>query len=308
MADLIIRKKDLENLGRKLMKEVYKFLHDKYILTFEEMKVEKDKLEKYLIKFYFKNYDYIFVNNGYLKEIEDESKYEEYLKEIENKIKNESLDIDYIFKVLDLINLEMEIDEDLFCKKKASSYIYCVFNFYYSYLVKDKIVEDEIVEDDTGAYLMIRNIGYLFSEMGDFRCNKDKKLFELWDKKESVIKKRIEVINNCLDVYDIIFPYTKRKPILSKNDLESVYKLMDRLLYDTCYPIMDENGVDLNMELGCPGWIDLKKVLMRFFSKINFDRKFEEFEEEVEGTGHIRPIRRKDGSSLKCTGIFSLRN
>ena len=138
MEEIIIRKSDVENLGRKLIKEVYKFLHDEYILTFKEMKVEKDKQEKYLIKFYFKNYDYIFVNNGYLKEIEDESKYEEYLKEIENKIKNESLDIDYIFKVLDLINLKMEIDEDLFCKKKAFSYIYCVFNFYYSYLVKDE--------------------------------------------------------------------------------------------------------------------------------------------------------------------------
>ena len=41
MTDLVIRKKDIENLGRKLMKEVYEFLHDDYILTFEEMKVEK---------------------------------------------------------------------------------------------------------------------------------------------------------------------------------------------------------------------------------------------------------------------------
>ena len=82
---------------------------------------------------------------------------------------------------------------------------------------------------------------------------------------------------------------------------------MDRLLYDTCYPIMDENGVDLNMELGCPGWIDLKKVLLRFFSKIKFNRQFDKFEEEVEGTGHIRPLYRKDGTSLKGTGTFLLR-
>ena len=61
MADLIIRKKDIENLGRKLMKEVYKFLHDKYILTFEEMKVEKDNLKKYLIKSYLKRYDKIIL-------------------------------------------------------------------------------------------------------------------------------------------------------------------------------------------------------------------------------------------------------
>ena len=168
----------------------------------------------------------------------------------------------------------------------------------------NKEFKNKIAEDDTGAYLMIRNIGYLFDGMGDFNCNKDKKLFELWDKEESKIKKRIEVINSCLDVYDIIFPYTNGKPILSKYDLKLVHDLMDRLFYDTAYPVMDENGVDLNMELGCPGWLDLKKVLLRFFSKINFDREFGKFEEEVEGTGHIRPIFREDGSSLKGTGTF----
>ena len=42
MAAVIIRKKDVERLGKKLVKEVYEFLHDEYILsTFEEMKEEK---------------------------------------------------------------------------------------------------------------------------------------------------------------------------------------------------------------------------------------------------------------------------
>ena len=168
----------------------------------------------------------------------------------------------------------------------------------------NKEFKNKIAEDNTGAYLMIRNIGYLFDGMGDFNCNEDKKRFELWDKEESKIKKRIEVINSCLDVYDIIFPYTNGKPILSKYDLKLVHDLMDRLFYDTAYPVMDDYGVDLNMELGCPGWLDLKKVLLRFFSKINFDREFGKFEEEVEGTGHIRPIFREDGSSLKGTGTF----
>ena len=174
-------------------------------------------------------------------------------------------------------------------------------------LINNILDEDENeYKDDTGAYLMIRNIGYLFDSMGDFSCNKDKNFFVLWGLKESVIKKRIEVINKCLDVYDIFFPFTMRKPILSKTDLENVYKLMDRLFYDTCYPIMDENGVDLNMELGSPGWLDLKKVLLRFFSKIKIkiNRKFAKFEEEVEGTGHVRPLYRKDGTSLKGTGTF----
>ena len=133
------------------MKEIYKFLHDEYILTFEEMKVEKDKLEKYLLKFYFKMFDeskyeihdinLIFEKSKYekyLKEIEDiienEIKYKKYLKEIENKIEDESLDIDLIFNVLDFIKLDFEIDEDLFEKKKAFIYIYSVYNSYDTYL------------------------------------------------------------------------------------------------------------------------------------------------------------------------------
>ena len=114
MTDLIIRKSDIENLGRKLMKEVYKFLHDEYILSFEEMKVEKDKIEEYLVKFYFTNFNYILCPEENIKKIEDESKYKEYLKEIECKIEDEILNIDYIFKILNLIELHPEIDEDLF--------------------------------------------------------------------------------------------------------------------------------------------------------------------------------------------------
>ena len=140
MEDLIIRKSDVENFGRKVMKEVYEFLHDEYILTFEEMKVEKDKIEKYLVNFYLRNIHkidhFIFEKSkyeNYIKELEDKSKYEKYLKEIINKIEDESLDINLIFKVLNLIKLDFEIDEDLYDEKKAFCYI-CVFNFYYSHL------------------------------------------------------------------------------------------------------------------------------------------------------------------------------
>ena len=125
MTDFIIRKKDIENLGKKLMKEVYKFLHDDHILSFEEMKVEKDKIEKYLVTFYLRKIhkidNFLFEKSkyeNYTKELEDESKYEEYLKEIKSKIEDESLDINLIFKVLDRIKLKFEIDEDLFDKKK----------------------------------------------------------------------------------------------------------------------------------------------------------------------------------------------
>ena len=138
MAAVIIRKKDLKNLGSKLMKEVYKFLHDDYILTFEEMKVEKDNLKKNLVNYYFQSFNFIITQKRYSWKTEheklDESKYEEYLKEIEEKIENESLDIELIFKVLNKLKLDMEIDEDLFSKTKGFTNIFKVFDCDHSYL------------------------------------------------------------------------------------------------------------------------------------------------------------------------------
>ena len=45
-------------------------------------------------------------------------------------------------------------------------------------------LEKKIAEDDTGAYLMIRNTGFLFNGMVVFNCNKSLKLFDLWDEKK----------------------------------------------------------------------------------------------------------------------------
>ena len=131
MAAVIIRKKDLESLGRKLMKEVYKFLHDEYILSFEEMKLEKEKLEKDLVVFKFKSFNYTTVQKGNSWSITyedfDKSKHEEELKNIEDKIENESRDINLIFKILNE-------DEDLFFKTNAFINIFKVFDSDYSYL------------------------------------------------------------------------------------------------------------------------------------------------------------------------------
>ena len=138
MAAVIIRKKDLESLGRKLIKEVYKFLHDEYILSFEEMKLEKERLKKDLVEFNFKSFNFTTVQKGNSWSITyedfDKSKHEEELKNIEDKIENESLDINLILKVLNRLELDMEIDEDLFFKKDAFINIFKVFDMNYSYL------------------------------------------------------------------------------------------------------------------------------------------------------------------------------
>ena len=144
LEEITIKKKDIENFGKKVMKEVYEFLHDKSTLSFEEMKVEKDKLEKYLVHFYF---EFIYNKNFLLLDIfnyekllknttEDKIKYEEYLKEIKSKIEDESLDIDLIFNVLDKIKLDMNMDIEIYIRKKAFIYNYLVFDLYHKHLTK----------------------------------------------------------------------------------------------------------------------------------------------------------------------------
>ena len=139
MAAVINRKKDVERLGRKLMKEVYDFLHDEYILNnFSEMKLEKQRLEKDLVLFKFESVNYTIIQkeNSWSINYEDfdKSKHEEELKIIENEIENEILDIRLVFKALDRLKLDNEIDEDLFDKTQAFLNIFKVFDSNYSYL------------------------------------------------------------------------------------------------------------------------------------------------------------------------------
>ena len=139
MAAVIIRKKDVERLGRKLMKEVYKFLHDDYILNnFSEMKLEKQRLEKDLVLFKFKSVNYTIVQKEISWSIKyedfDKSKHEKELKIIEDEIENERLDFRLVFKVLNRLKLDNEIDEDLFQKTQAFLNIFEVFDSNYSYL------------------------------------------------------------------------------------------------------------------------------------------------------------------------------
>ena len=142
MEDLVIREKDIVNFGRKTMKEVYEFLNDDYILsTFEEMKVEKERLEKNIVNKYLQmiyEIDSFHYSDdqykNYTKDLNNESKCDSILKEVISKIKDESLDIKIIYHVLESIKLEFEINEDLFVDKKAFIYYYSIYYFYDYYL------------------------------------------------------------------------------------------------------------------------------------------------------------------------------
>ena len=145
MADLVIRKKDIENLGRKTMKEVYEFLNDDYILTaFNIMEEEKEKLNNSLFDYFLRMIYNIDSDDytedqyeEYTKNLNSKSNFNIIIKKMISKIKDESLDIEIIYNILEEIKLEFEIDEDLFVKKKAFIYFYTIYYLYDEYLYDD---------------------------------------------------------------------------------------------------------------------------------------------------------------------------
>ena len=135
MAAVIIRKKDVERLGKEVLKEVYEFLHDDYIVnTFEEMKEDQKKFLKYLVLTGFRDNKSLKTkveNDKLVFEIIDENKFEEDVKSLKSRVENGSLTTEEIYDILVDIKLDDEIDGDLFYKKEAFLDIFSVFNVSY---------------------------------------------------------------------------------------------------------------------------------------------------------------------------------
>ena len=138
MSACIIQKKDLDKIGKKLMKKVYEHVRDDYMLTFDEVKSERDYFDKNLVRKFLKfheekekKYQDLYFGDKRYEEIVKMS-HEELLKKIEDKI--ETLDLEIIYNVLKDLKLNLEIDEDLYYSKKAFISIYDVYYFHSSYL------------------------------------------------------------------------------------------------------------------------------------------------------------------------------
>ena len=149
MSACIIQKKDLEKLGKKLMKEFYEHIHEAYFLKeFDEVKLKRKFYDKNLTKKFLSfyenkehNYRKLYFDN---KRYEDlvQMETEDLLSKIETKIKDETLDYKIIFNFLDEMDRKLkinkgddfEIDEDLFCMKKAFMHIYEVYHNDHHYL------------------------------------------------------------------------------------------------------------------------------------------------------------------------------
>ena len=139
----------LEKLGKKLMKEFYYHVHDDYLLKeFDEVKLKRKYYDENLTKEFLsfhenqeKNIVSLYFDNKRYKDLV-EMKTEDLLKKIETKIKDETLNYEIIFNFLDQMDIKLEIskgndfeiDEDLFCMKKAFIHMYSVYHFDHHYL------------------------------------------------------------------------------------------------------------------------------------------------------------------------------
>ena len=147
MSSCIIKKKDLERLGKKLMKDFYDHIHDDYFLTeFDEVKLKRkyydENLTKEFLSFYEdeeKKIEDIYFDNKKYKDLV-KMKTEDLLEKIEVQIKDETLDYKIIYNFLDQmdrelkIDIDIEIDEDLFCMKKAFIKMFEIFHYDNYYL------------------------------------------------------------------------------------------------------------------------------------------------------------------------------
>ena len=137
MAAVIIRKKDVKRLGKELLNEMFKFLHDEYILTeYEDMKeVQKEFLKKIMlnnVNDLHKNFDITDKTREKLNEyVNNKSSIEDFkikfLKDCVN-------DTEVIYNILNSLKFDMEINEDLYYKTKAFLDIFRVFESGYIYL------------------------------------------------------------------------------------------------------------------------------------------------------------------------------
>ena len=145
MAAVIIKQKDVKRLGKEILREIFDFLHNEYILTtFEEMRGVQ--------KVFLKNLVFNHIKTLRRKYKITEEKSDELIKPFRDNFFNTNKKVEYdpqllkdameddgvdtegIYHTLLTLNLDMEIDGDLYFKQKAFIDIYRVFETAYSYL------------------------------------------------------------------------------------------------------------------------------------------------------------------------------
>ena len=144
MSSCILFKKDILELGKELMIDLYEHLHDEYLLTFNEVKEVRDYWDNNLVDHFLKmikkekysdDFEFHHLNKIKLKDLFDTDK-NILLELIEKVIINKKYfnDTDDLLKFMSNfmsnIKLEYEIDEDLFSDVKKFLCWYDVFYYH----------------------------------------------------------------------------------------------------------------------------------------------------------------------------------
>ena len=148
MAAVIIKQKDVKRLAKELLNEIFKFLHDEYILA--EFKEMKKVQEDFLTSLCVNNINTLHRQYKITKEqrevlikplVDDLLKIDEKCikvvynsKLLEDAMKDDGIDTEGIYQTLNNLKLDMEINEDLYYKTKAFLDIFRVFETGYTYL------------------------------------------------------------------------------------------------------------------------------------------------------------------------------
>ena len=139
MDEVVIRKKDLDRLAKELLKEIFDFLNNEYILNnFEEIKIEQPKFLNNLVCNHIiysnKKGEKNELHKPFLESFFNKKEFEYTSKLVDEAMKDDGIDTSGIYLTLIDLNLDEEIDGDLYFKKESFLDIFRVFETGYSYL------------------------------------------------------------------------------------------------------------------------------------------------------------------------------
>ena len=140
MDEVVIKKKDVDRLAKELLKEIFDFLNNEYILNnFEEMKIEQPKFLNNLVCNHIiysnKKGEKNELHKPFLESFFNKKEFEYTSKLVDEAMKDDGIDTSGIYQTLINLNLDMEeIDGDLDFKKESFLDIFRVFESGYTYL------------------------------------------------------------------------------------------------------------------------------------------------------------------------------
>ena len=121
MEEVVIKKKDVDRLAKELLKEIFDFLHDEFILNkFEKMKIVQLKFLNNLV---FNHVIYANkkgeLSKQFLESFCNKKEFEYTSKLVDEAMKDDGIDTSGIYLTLNNLYLEYGIEDDLLFKKEA---------------------------------------------------------------------------------------------------------------------------------------------------------------------------------------------